>query len=1181
MKNLSLNDIRIGKKSPESDSKSNRIIQGKVRKKDMAIIGMAIKVGSSDNIDEFWETISSGKTDLSYVDEQRKEDFFNFMEAEYGLFRRNEVRFKKISAMKDVDKFDGDFFKINPVEAQMMDPVQRLFLQTSYHALENAGYGAENINGRNIGVYLGYTEDDTRYCSQLYREEDCDDGKVFTGNMSSVIPSRISYHMNLKGPSLSVDTGCSSSLVAIHHAMTALINEDCEMAVVGGIRYNFVPSFLNFGQMDIFSYDGVTRSFDDFADGTNNGEASCAIVIKQLSKALEDNDSIYAVIKGSAVNNDGASLGITAPNMDAQENMLAQAWKNSDVNPDTISYIECHGTGTHIGDPIEVNAIINAFKKYTDRKQFCAIGSVKSNISHSGPASGVTSIIKTVLSMNNRVIPPSLHFDVPNSTIDFIDSPVYVNTKLKKWDTDIIRCGVNAFSMNGTNVHIVMEEYKEKRPVTTEDKYKILCLSALKKESLSKMVDNYIEFLDNHRDVSLSDLTYTVNTSRKLCEYRIAVVFETIEQLVNELKNYSEQILENKISSVNMKNNLLQSDKIIADYINGNKTDRFKLEELKKIFCDGFTINWKLMYDKDKYRRISAPLYPFYKQRHWFEFNGVRHFENKFENECRNMIENKNLPEDLKQQLEKLTEEISKFNSENKNNCTQTKINLLGRDNADYTDAEIFIAQKCFETFGYKDIDINDGLDVFNADSLQMTTLYSKMRSSYNMSLTDLYKYDSIKRLAENIGGSKMDIYDTVQKLLESQKNNESAEHIDYYSVDRKKYIERVKNSNDIDINNKKSYNNIMLTGATGYLGIYILKELLENTASVITLILRRRGDSTVFDRLKSKFGKYFDCDLFEKSINRLDIYEGDMLDCRFGLGNEYDSLADSVDCIIHCAAYTSHFGEYSDFYEANVCMTENIIMFAEEGQRKDIKHISTYAVAQFNGSGKGVFFTEFDNINVDHIEDVTVYYPRTKIIAENLMNSARERGINVSIFRLDDILFEYQRGVMQENIENNAIALIIRSFVELGTIPDVNGIEYEFTFVDYAAKAIVLLMHLSETASMNLHISNSSTTDLRECLSDSSLDIVTDLVPFEEFLNRGLALFENDKPEFAYFNDILIHFFDGGNISEDYRASGLGFEYTVKVLEKMNFYWPRLDADVFNKFLKHCVDVGFIKKTK
>lgn len=279
------------------------------------------------------------------------------------------------------------------------------------------------------------------------------------GNLSPIIASRISYLLDLRGPSMVVNTLCSSSLVALHLGCQSLKkNGECSMALIGGVQINLIP--IRQVEVGIESSSKRTRTFDHQSDGTGAGEGVIAFLLKPLEKAMKDEDNIYAVIKGSAYNQDGASAGLTAPNPAAQEDVIIKAWQEAGLDPETISYIEAHGTGTRLGDPIEIDGIKRAFRRYTDKRQFCAIGSVKSNIGHLDASAGLAGLLKAVLALQKGKIPPTINFERPNKMIAFHKSPVYVNTKLREWETDGFprRCGVSSFGFSGTNCHVILEE---------------------------------------------------------------------------------------------------------------------------------------------------------------------------------------------------------------------------------------------------------------------------------------------------------------------------------------------------------------------------------------------------------------------------------------------------------------------------------------------------------------------------------------------------------------------------------------------------------------------------------------------------------------------------------------------------------------------------------------------------
>ena len=375
----SIRSGKIDKKVAAEILKTLKLEGNGQSKDDIAIIGLSSKLPSANDYETFWENLKAGKDCITEFPEERKKDIEGFLKYTY-VGDREKVEYNQGGYIEDIDKFDYKFFGLSPKEASLMDPNQRVFLETAWNAIEDAGYGGDKIVGSRTGLYIGYSGWPMygQFVSQIEPESL---SLSIAGNMSAIIASRIPYLLNLRGPSMLIDTACSSSLVALHTACKAIKNGDCEQAIVGGIRIILTPidGMIQYG---IESKDYRAKAFDDNASGTSLSEGIIAIVVKPLKKAVADRDNIYAVIKGSAINQDGASIGITAPNVLAQEDVIVKAWKDANINPETLSYIEAHGTGTILGDPIEIDGLQKAFRRYTDKKQFCAIGSVKTNFGH-------------------------------------------------------------------------------------------------------------------------------------------------------------------------------------------------------------------------------------------------------------------------------------------------------------------------------------------------------------------------------------------------------------------------------------------------------------------------------------------------------------------------------------------------------------------------------------------------------------------------------------------------------------------------------------------------------------------------------------------------------------------------------------------------------------------------------
>ncbi|WP_327204859.1 non-ribosomal peptide synthetase [Paenibacillus sp. DMB20] len=541
-----------------------------------------------------------------------------------AAWRRNTAPFPFFDGayIEDISGFDYSFFRLSPKEASLMSPAQRLFLQTAWGALENAGYGGDALHGSRTGVYIGYNGDSLHDYKRIIEALDPDAlSMAAPGNLSSMIPSRISYLLNLRGPAISVDTACSSSLVAVHLACQSIRSGECEAAIAGSVKINVLP--LDTGiRLGIESSDNRARTFDDSADGTGIGDGVIALLLKPLSRAQEDGDHIYAVIKGSAMNQDGSSVGITAPNALAQEDVIARAWQDADIDPETVTYMEAHGTGTSLGDPIEINGLTRAFRRYTDKRQFCAIGSLKTNIGHLDHAAGIAGLLKAILSLVHKQLPPTLHYRSPNRNIPFVDSPVYINDELTPWETDgeARRCGVSAFGMSGTNCHVVLEEAPAGMPSGRSDRAELFCLSAYSMTALERLVLLMRDWVLQHRgdeSRSLADLCYTLAVGRGAHRYRLAIAVSGWEELAQTLHAAAESGLTG-LALPNVR--FGTADSAAAGNMRQQPVPKeMDALELGQRYVAGYEIDWKAIYLGQRRQRLPLPTYPFDSHRCWVE----------------------------------------------------------------------------------------------------------------------------------------------------------------------------------------------------------------------------------------------------------------------------------------------------------------------------------------------------------------------------------------------------------------------------------------------------------------------------------------------------------------------------------------------------------------------------------
>jgi acyl transferase domain-containing protein/thioesterase domain-containing protein/NAD(P)-dependent dehydrogenase (short-subunit alcohol dehydrogenase family)/acyl carrier protein len=587
----SLSKLLGGTNLPETEPRASMVIAqpkpSENKNEAIAVIGMAGRFPGAQNTEEFWELLASGADCITEIPRSRwNADIYTGKSVcKWGGFLEN------------VDRFDPLFFRISPREAASMDPQERLFLETAWHTIENAGYTPArlrtNINGsaRRIGVFAGITWGSY----QLLSAEEWSKGNMVLGSSSYwSVANRVSWFLDCTGPSIAVDTACSSSLAAIHLAVQSLRRGECEVALAGGVNLLLHPSkYVALSGLGFLSADGRCRSFGRGANGFVPGEGVGALLLKPLSLAEADGDRIDAVILGSAMNQDGLTASYTVPNPDAQAELIGLALKDAAVGAQTINYIEAHGTGTEVGDPLELRGLEKAFRRQTSQTHFCSLGSVKSNIGHLEAAAGVASAIKVILQMRHSTLVPSLHCAEPNPTLDLTHSPFVLQSKLEPWSGHQ-RAGISSFGAGGTNVHIILESYKsslgrsgaEDRPSNPA----ILQLSARTPDALRRIATNLADHLETRgASQNLSDIAYTLRWGRMEMEHRAAIAANSVGEAAQKLRGW----------------------------IAGSSFD--DLPESAKSWVLGQTANSPAL-QADIYGQMAVlPGYPFEQERHWLQ----------------------------------------------------------------------------------------------------------------------------------------------------------------------------------------------------------------------------------------------------------------------------------------------------------------------------------------------------------------------------------------------------------------------------------------------------------------------------------------------------------------------------------------------------------------------------------
>lgn len=683
---------------------------------DIAIIGMSFKLPKASLQGEFWNIIKEQKECITSISEHRQELSNDVIDC----YSKKNVVYRKMAYIDDIDTFDYKYFGMSKREADFIDPNQRLFLENTLKAIEDAGYGMAGIRSSRTGVFVGFdSESEYKQLVECYAPEFAK--LSFIENLSAMIPGRVSHLLDLKGPSMVINTTCSSSLVALHNACESLKSKECDMAIVGGVKISLMPIERE-RSIGTQSKDGKSRIFDENANGVISGEGVVTILIKPFEQAVKDKDNIYAIIKGSAVNHNGNGASIMAPNPIAEEDVITSAWKNAKIDPSTISYIECHSVGTKWGDAIEIEGISMAFNRYTDNKQFCAVGSIKTNLGHLDSVSGLIGLVKAVLGLKNKIIPPSLPLELPNQNINFEDGAVYYNDTAKPWNQSPRRCGVSASGLSGTNCHMVLEGFDR-----TSDEIKctkgehIFTLSAKNIDLLKDSIQDFITYLENDikadMKADLEEICYTVNTGRGRYDYGIFCIVKDKDDLLKQLYRMNEDFKDTMSScNVSINDGLLDDiqlmDRLLKEY--KLTSDSQILMQIKKLYYKGVKINWNYIYERGRYHKISIPTYHFEKLRCW-----IKNYD-----EC---------------QKEDILRDIK----------------LVGRNDGKYTKRELVISKLIASLLDLSKIDINNSFAELGGNSILAVKLEVDLEKEgiYFLNFNESIK-GSIRNFAKEINGA-------------------------------------------------------------------------------------------------------------------------------------------------------------------------------------------------------------------------------------------------------------------------------------------------------------------------------------------------------------------------------------------------------------------------------------------
>jgi acyl transferase domain-containing protein/acyl-CoA synthetase (AMP-forming)/AMP-acid ligase II/acyl carrier protein/ubiquinone/menaquinone biosynthesis C-methylase UbiE len=621
-------------------------------KKEIAIIGVSCHFpGGATDLETFWENLAGEKDNITTITESRPE----LISDDQNYYIDSKGSFPEWGGfIEDFDTFDASFFYISPLEAESMDPQQRKILELTWNVIEDSGYNPERLSGTNTGMFIGVHNND--YAELISRQPSLMDiygANLDSGLHMSMIAHRVSRWFDFHGPSEVINTACSSSFVALHHAVESIQHGECNLAIAGGINLILTSRvYRSSHNAGMLSKDGRCKTFDQAADGFVRAEGYGAVFLKPLEQAIQDQDKIYGVIKKVVINHDGKSNSLRAPNLNAQKELIKTAYQDPDLPPESISYIEVHGTGTSLGDPIEFQALKEAFQEVNPDlpEGYCGLGTVKTNIGHCESAAGIAGLIKVLLAFKHRTLPGLLHFKQLNPYIELSKSPFYIVTQTKEWQRlkDPLgqeipnRAGISSFGFGGANVHVVVEEYPPfdstshdarahaRGIVIDRTAPAIIPISARNKECLQARIQQLRKFLlksaadesdpkAHYERIELTELAFVLQTGRSAMEERIVFIVKDIPELVRGLAAYEageESIQDCWRGHIKQNKDLFENDDDVQELIH-NWIAKRKLDKIAKFWVQGGTLNWDLLYSQTKPRRITLPTYPFAKKRYW------------------------------------------------------------------------------------------------------------------------------------------------------------------------------------------------------------------------------------------------------------------------------------------------------------------------------------------------------------------------------------------------------------------------------------------------------------------------------------------------------------------------------------------------------------------------------------
>ncbi|TDC73831.1 thioester reductase domain-containing protein, partial [Streptomyces hainanensis] len=1126
---------------------------------EIAVIGMSGRYPMAADNDAFWANLLAGRDCVTEVPADRW-DHSRYLGDDEETPGTTYARWGGF--IDDVDRFDARFFNISPHDAELMDPQQRIFLEASWAALEDAGYTPDRIRrtaaGRarkDAGVFVGVT----------YGEYQAYVDVPIAGYWA--VANRVSYQLGFNGPSMAVDTACSSSLTALHLACESLRRGESAYAVAGGVNVTIHPGkYLLLGSGRWASTDGRCRTFGAGGDGYVPGEGVVSLLLKPLADARRDGDRVYGVIRATAVNQDGRTNGFTVPNPNAQAELVHEALVTAGIDARSVGYVEAHGTGTALGDPIEVSALTRAFRRFTGDRGYCAIGSAKSGIGHLEAAAGAAGVAKVLLQLTHRTIAPSLHADPPNPAIDFADSPFAVAREARPWpagpDGAPRLAAVSSFGAGGSNAHLILAEAADADGPSAGLPAGpwLIRISARRPERLAEQVAALRAFLVSERgaDTPLRDVAWTLAVGRESFEHRLALVAGSHEEAVAALDAFAagrphERSHTGEVPAHQSRGGETAPDR---DYLRA-LLDQGRLTRLAELWTQGWVVDWEALHDTRSGSVVSLPTYPFARDRYWIDPATFGRATDPTAPTVPTAVP-AGPARTTARAVAPAPEPAPVPAPED-----DPRADLVHRVRLIFSDMTRQPVEELHED--------SDFLD-FGFDSVVVVRMLNRLMKSYGVRIpaASIEECHTIGSFADYVvaggyvtggdeGGQDEDARAVARILAAPALRPEKITRPEPFPIE-----------------------SVFVTGVTGVLGGRLLHDLLTETSARVTCLIRGEDEERARERVRYFLGVYDEEGLLaEECERRVSVVLGDVGEERMGLSTEaWERLAADVDVTLHAAARTTLVSFYDALAPVNVDGTRRVIDFALATRHRYLVYISSFSALGDWQLGANRPFTEDDlelGQGYDHLP-----YQETKYHAEKLIRAASEQGLMWNVFRPGNIMGAADTGryPFREVTVKGVYYDLFKTAVETGWYMEAPT-HWDVSPVDYVSAAILHLALRRPAYRETYHLTNPdirSLSDVYRMVGDYGYDI-RPLSVLEFHRHAADKLFRAPGTDTPYESQMVEMVQYGVEIwgPEHYELSTYADSaYTRGILRAAGVDCPPID-ELVRRYLEHCVKIGYL----